>query len=396
MADFNELYSTYKDLTTVFLEDERFFKEFLHLLNESNNEFSLTKKQCVKNLELDWIEMIENCLPSVDKVMRSPRKFIENREEILPIEVSRNITVESIKHLSQHTNLISDYDGDKVTPSKILNVFREESLDTYENRFVNTLLNRLYIFISKRYDKLQEAMLADDYLCLKYNQDINVNDEETLNISFELKTSAKSEMESYAGSSVFGRVKKIRKIIAEYTASPFAEQMKKYPFIKPPVMRTNAIMKNTELRNCLNLWIFIESYDKIGYTIDFIDTVSKPDDKYIHELYGLTAIHYALFKYYTKTEKDDLVIRKIRKKKAVVPKFIKDIYDEFTTEYNITEVEFRKIMDVQKLNLHKKKCEQEKKIKLAIDNALKADKLYKKKALAVEKLKNKNRGKLVS
>src|SRR5690606_36022941 len=100
-------------------------------------------------------------------------------------------TPESIKHLAQHTNLISNIEGDKITPSKILNVFKEESFDTYENRFVNTLINRLYIFINKRYDKIEEAKQAEEYSCLRLNQEIDLNDNEKINISFEIKASTK-------------------------------------------------------------------------------------------------------------------------------------------------------------------------------------------------------------
>lgn len=394
-SDFKELYSSYVDFINVFLDDEKFFSDFIRVVKDSYNEFSIVNKQHVKTIELDWIEAIEKYLPSIDKVIRNPRKFIENREEVLPIEISRNITVDSIKHLAQHTNLISHIDGDKITPSKILNVFKEESYDTYENRFVNTLINRLYIFLEKRFDKLNDSSLDDNYLSLKMNQEINVNDQEQLCINFEIKANQKSETTRTTSNNVFERVKKLRKIINEYATSPFANEMNKFAFIKPPVMRTNAIMKNTELRDCLNLWLFVESYDKIGYTIDFIDTISKPNDEYINELYSLTAIQYALFKYFTTSPSEDLIIRKVKRKKAAVPKFIKEIYEEFTTEYNISDVEFRKIMDVQRISLNKKKSEHEKKIKLVIDNALKAEKQYKKDLLASQKL-NKKKRKLVS
>jgi hypothetical protein len=394
-ADYRELYSSYIDYMSVFLEDDKFFNEFVRVVKDSKNEFSLTKKQCVKTLEMDWIETIENCIPSLDKVIRNPRKFIETREEILPIEISRNITAESIKHLSQHTNLIRSIEGDKITPSKILNVFKEESMDTYENRFVNTLLNRLLIFVTKRFDKLKSAMSQEDYLCLKMEQEINMNEQEKVDFSFEMKSYTKSNDGENGKISEFSRVLKIKQVVMEFSSSPFANEMKKFAFIRPPIMRTNAIMKDTDLKNCLNLWLFIESYDKIGYSIDYIDVSQKPNEKYINELYGISAINYALFKYYTSNDQSDFIFRKVRKKKALVPVYIKEIYDEFTTEFNVTEVEFRKIMNVSKISLKKKRSEQENLIKNAISTALKLDKKYKKQLeieemkIEKEKLKNK-------
>jgi len=334
-----------------------------------------------------WIDTIERYLPSVDAVVRNPRRFIENLEEVLPIEVSRNITPESIKHLAQHTNLISNIEGDQITPSKILNVFKEESYDTYENRFVNTLINRLYIFINKRYDKIEQAKQAEEYHCIRINQEIDVNENEKLNVSFEMKASSKQQTNYDDELDVYSRIKRLKDIITGFQGSPFVNMMSRFSYIKPPVMRTNAILKNPDLRNCLDLWIFIEGYDKIGYTIDFIDTALKPDSRYINELYGLTAIHYALLKFYTSTQKDELVLRRIRRKKAVVPKFVKQIYDEFTTEYNISEVEFKRLMDAQKINLRKLRNQQIKEIKTAVENALKAERQFKKYMAAKQKKK---------
>ena len=66
---------------------------------------------------------------------------------MVKVELARKVTVESVIHLTQHTNFIQkiDENGD-VKPSKILNINREESLDTYENRFIFTLLNNLRNF----------------------------------------------------------------------------------------------------------------------------------------------------------------------------------------------------------------------------------------------------------
>ena len=86
--------------------------------------------------------------------MRVPRKFIVQEEEIVPIERARKITNESIRHLAQHTNMIAKVEGDDVTPNQILNVFREESFEVYENRFVYTLMQNLIRFIDIRYNVL--------------------------------------------------------------------------------------------------------------------------------------------------------------------------------------------------------------------------------------------------
>jgi hypothetical protein len=59
-----------------------------------------------KAIDVSWVEAIENGLPHLDTVLRNPRKTIEDVEEVVPIALSRKITVESVKHLAQHPAML--------------------------------------------------------------------------------------------------------------------------------------------------------------------------------------------------------------------------------------------------------------------------------------------------
>jgi hypothetical protein len=85
------------------------------------------------------------------------RKDIKEVEEIKPIALSRNITVKSLRHLATHTNFIDRVDEKgNVIPNKLLNVYKDEEILTYENKFLNTLIYKLALFIDVRYEKLKE------------------------------------------------------------------------------------------------------------------------------------------------------------------------------------------------------------------------------------------------
>ena len=76
----------------------------------------------------------------------------------------KKITIETIKHLSKNTNLIQTIDpvtGD-VTPSKLLNVRKEESYDTYENRLIYTLVQNTRMFIKRRKEELLNMLSVSD------------------------------------------------------------------------------------------------------------------------------------------------------------------------------------------------------------------------------------------
>ena len=63
-------------------------------------------------------------------------------------------------------------DNGEVTPMKMLNVFREDSLMTYENKFLNTLVNRLYMFVSRRYNVAKTKGVDEETETLEFENNV--------------------------------------------------------------------------------------------------------------------------------------------------------------------------------------------------------------------------------
>ena len=250
-----------------------------------------------KTIDVSWVEAIENGLVHVDNFLRNPRRTIEDVEEIVPIALSRKITVESIKHLAQHTDLIQSYDKKtgKITPSKILNVHKEESLMTYENKFVNTLIDRLYLFINIRYEKLAKVAKDEQAYTLGYHTAINDEKGGKLKIEVKMETISSLESKNEHGYTVWQRVEKLKKVIEGYKGSELCTKLGN-AYIRPPVMRTNAIMKNVDLKACLTLWQYIEGYDNAGYEITIEDNIVRPEQEYIEDFYRVVLMNLILFR----------------------------------------------------------------------------------------------------
>jgi len=331
-------YEDFQDAMRMFDRDE-LFASLNSLLHQSQNIFSLNRKLMKKTIDVSWVEAIENGLVHVDNFLRNPRRTIEDVEEIVPIALSRKITVESIKHLAQHTDLIQSYDkkSGKITPSKILNVHKEESLMTYENKFVNTLIDRLYLFINIRYQKLAQVAKDEQAYTLGYHTSIDDEKGGKLNIEVKMETVSSLETHNENGYTVWQRVEKLKRVIEGYKGSELCTKLGN-AYIRPPVMRTNAIMKNVDLKACLTLWQYIESYDKSGYEINIEDTVVRPDNTYIEDFYRVILMNLLLFR--SGMEGQDSVIRiksmKKKKHRTIKPKFIKHFENTLSDDYSVT------------------------------------------------------------
>ena len=123
---------------------------------------------------------------------------------------------------------------------------------------------------------------------------------------FELEISEPPGNKIGAGSfssGLWSRVERLYHIARAYTDSDFAKQMGK-SYIRPPVMRTNAILKNKHLRQCLALWEFIESYDKTGYEMLVQETAESPSEELINEIYANLALQYMIFRQTVENQPD--------------------------------------------------------------------------------------------
>lgn len=336
---YGEWYDEFKGVMDTFDGDE-LFGAFDELLHSGKNTFAFNRKLMEKAIDVSWVEAIENGLVHVDNCLRNPRRTIEDVEEIVPIALSRKITVDSVKHLAQHTDYIQSVDKKtgKITPSKILNIHKEESLMTYENRFINTLIDRLYIFINRRYEKLAQVAKDEQVFTLGYDADIDDGAGGKMRVEVKLETTESLDKTDANGYTIWQRVEKLKKAIEGYKGSELCMTLGS-SYIRPPVMRTNAIMKNVDLKACLTLWQYIEGYDKVGYEINMENTAVKPKKGYVEDFYKIVIMNLLLFRAYTGSKNADMEELKTKKLKPIAPKYVKRFENELATGYNIVSDE---------------------------------------------------------
>ena len=334
---YSEWYKEFSEFSDAF-DDDEMCAELDSLLRESHNTFAFNKKIMEKAIDVSWVEAIENGLVHVDNFLRAPRKTIEDVEEIVPIALSRKITVDSVKHLAQHTDLIQSIDkkSGKITPSKILNIHKEESMFTYENKFVNTLIDRLFIFINTRYEKLAQVARDEEVFSLGYNTSIDDGNGGKMKVELKIETIDSLDTYDENGYTVWQRVEKLKKAIEGYKGSELCTTLGS-TYIRPPVMRTNAIMKNVDLKACLTLWQYIEGYDKVGYEINVQNSAVKPQREYIEDFYRMVVLNLLLFRSYMNADTaDKLTVLKEHKGKKLSPKFEKKFDKELAADYSVT------------------------------------------------------------
>ena len=103
-------------------------------------------------------------------------------------------------------------------------------------------------------------------------------------------------------------------------------------------MRTNAILKNKNLRQCLTLWQFIESYDSAGYSMLIQEDLEDVDENYIKELYSTLALQYMIFRYNIRNEFEaDNVLASDISSDELKPRIIDELQTTKESEFDIKD-----------------------------------------------------------
>ena len=264
-------YNQYVETINKMLKSEDFYTDFQKKLKVARPQIKLNRKKRAKTFDMEWVEMIEDSIVSLDNIVRNPRKFIVQEEDIVDISLARAISTESVKHLAQHTNFISSVDEDgMVTPNKILNVTKEESFEVYENRFIYTLLRNLNNFITRRLDSIKAAYINDNVLELDVDTSIFTG---KTRVFYKLELIGALPIDEVKALDnddlmVVERIAKAQRIVMDFLSSAFAKQMVNSAPVRPPITRTNVILKNPDFKKALVLWQFIESYTKMGFSVE--------------------------------------------------------------------------------------------------------------------------------
>lgn len=300
MADISKnKYQEYADKIVSLLKDDQFYEGYRNRVKAGRNTFELLRRRHKQVIDMTWVNNIEECIVSLDNIVRNPRKFIVQEEDIVDISLARSISTESVKHLAQHTNMIAQVDknGD-VTPNKILNTSKEESFEIYENRFIYTLLRNVKNFINIRFDKIKAACALKDSLQLSVNSNFVVSNHQ---LSVKLDCVAQMSFDDLMKTSNeeltdIERVAKLDRIISDFLASPFAKQMVSCAPVRPPIQRTNVILKNPDFKKALVLWQFIENYREDGFKlIDEVSSSNLEDQQSINNLTDIITLNSFIF-----------------------------------------------------------------------------------------------------
>lgn len=329
-----------------------------------NTKSTLDAKETIKKITIDysWIDEIEKAIPSIDNIIRNPRRFIVSEEDVVRIEKTKKISLESIKDLAVHTNYIQEVDEDGfVKPIKLLNIFKEETIDLYENRFIYTLITNMNRFVEEQLTYMEKSTENTESKRLDYEGNTSYEDQD-IKVNLTL-VSQKNKEETVSEEVLKDREKKIehiKEVIGDFMASKFMKMMRGATAVRSPIRKTNVILKDYNFVAALQLWEFLEDCE----TNSMIKEINKENDlttSLMNRNLDLTYfLNYCIL--------NDIVTKKGNIRNLESLDLLSTIF-EHAKDYNVDEKAFKKEIETKITEAINYKIEQK-------NNAKKAFKMF--------------------
>ncbi len=338
-----DLYQSFSEQMEPIQEDDRYFRYLFELAQASDTTVEQRREELEKVVDEEWLDIIEETLPSINAIIEKPRRFITTEEEVVPVSLARKISADSVRHLAQNTQFLAPSDDGGIHPTKILNVSTKETYDLYENRFVYHLIQRLLAFVDKRTDVIFWS--TGNEICNRFKMHSKIDDAyEQIEYTVELSVKNRQSFAENDADNVgtFMRIDRVRRLVKSLGKSSFCELMNGCATVRSPIQRTNLMTKDPDYRACYKLWQFIERYDEVGYTVNVHDSEMAVDDEYIIQMYTNLINNYTVFKSLGVDDRD-LAEVEGEDREPVRPKFVKELKEELVADPDLPDVEIRRV-----------------------------------------------------
>lgn len=288
MKKVSDLTQLLKTMNEVFYEvelNEEFPNVFYHAFLSGQNEIYQKSISEIKHFHEDWIGTIESFFPSLNKITNNAKSGLRYEQEVTVIEKAKKINSDSVRHLAANTHLIKEIRDDMVVPKKILVTNAEIEYAIYENRFIKTLIDRLFRFVNSRYEIIKNNVESFEKKHFNLKSKFNIRESEVdLNIDLNIKEELDDESIKEGNHELLRRVMNLLKKINGLRETPFMIELKNAKPVVPPIMKTSIILKNVDYNNCYILWLYLDKYNLLDFDLEVKESNLPLDKPYLKNI----------------------------------------------------------------------------------------------------------------
>lgn len=251
---------------------------------------TLCRTSVRRTVQEDWLTAIEDALPHVRAALRTPTHELHAQTALRPAARAQRVSRRADVYLSRHAEHVHAVRADTVIPERLPSVRRDDSTDTYENRFLNTLVRRLHAFVAQRYACLTAQTAQSERTTLHVSLCLPDGETATWDCTLSADVTPPPEEDAWCA-----RVERLHRATAAFCRHALIVRMDTQT-VTPPLLPTNAMRQNAALRRCVALFHFLEQYEGLGCRVTLEERTEQPDAHDMRELYPLLMPQLALMR----------------------------------------------------------------------------------------------------
>ena len=325
-----------------------FYEFFMDAMSRAENEIQFSNRRMEKIVDVRWVEAIEQSINAMQLIVASPRNIIREDELIVNIANAKKAGSDVVRHLAQHGQLVEDFNPDTgdVRPSRLMQKYREDSEDLYENRLVYTTIEMAHRFVEIRYNALFEAMGDEFGAKLKVSTNLETAVELVHFDTFmHVKTKDSALDVDEKNGDILSRIERLHRLLLAFMNTAYAQQMSRLNRVRGNLIKTNILKKNPNYRKICDLYDFLRKYDEVGYAIKITEQNPHLSEQFVEDIFHNVLFQYIVLKGYLENEEDRQLPAPLKsKKRKLKPKVIKEIIEELTEDYDVPDLEIRKVL----------------------------------------------------
>lgn len=223
------------------------------LEEEKEGTFAFYIPTAVKLDTATLVDRIEECLPQLSEVVRSPYIVLKNEYNRVRTELADNLTPQGIRMTVKDPKLWKLKDG-KLRPEYVYAKSREDEYNTYENRMVRALIDKIVRFLNLPMEYTKEGIKN---MYEAYFQRASLN-------KFDLVKLIDDDLFKTSDARSFTDYKKLfylRGKLSQLRASAFYKIMSQFPLFVGRPEATNLLVHNANYNACMRLWLFLDEFN---------------------------------------------------------------------------------------------------------------------------------------
>lgn len=358
----DELYEMYTRSVIRAVSSQEFYRFFLGACSQGKNIFQFTNRYSRKAVDYVWVEKLEEAVPAFaaltgvrvgDQLEKEYAKkgvqiALKVDEIVVDVGRAKRVSNDVIRHLAHHSEQVDNYDVEtgQVLPNRLMQKLTEETYANYENRVAFTALELSFQAIRNRHEVLFGEMSEDMGAKLKVTSDMEIGyDNVHLDMFMSIRQKEDALETDSKNKEIFDRISRLYRLYSMFMHTPFAKELQTKERVRGHVVKTNVLKKNKMYKKIADTLEFLWKYTDVGYAMAVVDQSRQVDETMQLQLFNNIFFNYLALKGYLENEDGRKIPNTLlRRTRTFKPKFVKQIIEELTEDYNLPEVEIRKVL----------------------------------------------------